>query len=84
MLEKAKKLFKKSFELLKKYYVFLACVVCVLIGFDLVDSRYWGYKDTEGEVIGGNIIVGLKMVAGSILMGASLLSLAILKKASTK
>tara|TARA_R110001583_G_scaffold92929_1_gene235666 strand:- start:928 stop:1182 length:255 start_codon:yes stop_codon:yes gene_type:complete len=84
MLEKTKQLFKKSFELLKKYYVFLACVACVWIGFNLVDSRYWGYSDTEGEIIGGNIIAGLRIVAGSILMGASLLSLAILKKASMK
>ncbi len=84
MLEKTKQLSKKLFDLLKKYYVFLACVVCVLIGFDLVDSRYWGYSDTEGKIIGGNIIAGLKVVAGSILLGASLLSLAILKKGSTK
>lgn len=84
MLEKAKQLFKKSFDFLKKYYVFFACVVCILNGFDLVDSRYWGYGKTEGEIIGENIITGLKMVAGSILIGTSLISLAILKKASTK
>jgi hypothetical protein len=84
MLEKVKKLPKILFDLLKKNYVFLACLVCVLLGFDLVDSRYWGYKDTEGEIIGRNIFAGLKIVAGSILIGVSLLSLAILKKGNAK
>lgn len=84
MLEKTKQLFKKAFELLKKYYVFLACLFFVLIGVDMVDSRYWGYNDTDSEIIGGHIVTGLKVVAGSILVGTSLLSLAILRKNNTK
>lgn len=84
MLVKAQQLLKKLLELLKKHYVFLACVIFILIGFYLVESSHRWYGETEGEIIGGKIIAGLKAVAGSILIGASLLSLAILKINSNK
>lgn len=84
MLEKAKQLFEKLLELIKKHYIFMACVAFIIIGFDLLDARYWVSNGSEGEIIGGNIRSGLKALAGSILMAASLLSLAILRKISAK
>ena len=84
MFVKAKHYSKKIIELARAYYLFLACLVFILAGVDLMGSHYWDYKASEGEIIGGNIQAGLKIVAGSILVGASLLSLTIARTRDSK
>lgn len=81
MLKNATQVLKKFCKLVREHYIFLACLLSIIIGFDLVDSKYWAHMPTEGEIVGKNIVVGFKIVAGSILIGAGLLSLTILKKA---
>ncbi len=75
MSSKIKAFSVKSFHFVKKHYLFALTVCFVLLGLDLIDSRFWGYKPSDAEVIGGNIRAGLKVVAGAILLGFSLISL---------
>lgn len=78
---KIKQVINKLFELIKKYYIFLFCVFFIKIGIDIINGGYgyWESGNSEGKIIGSYIFEGLKMVAGSILIAASLLSLTILK-----
>jgi hypothetical protein len=84
MLEKPKQFFKKLFELIKKYYIFIACTIFILIGLDFINSGGRSYNGSEAEIIGYRLEIGLKIIAGSILIGTSLLSLAIVKKNNSK
>lgn len=72
---------EKALGVSERVYILLACLLFILIGFDLIESKYWAYMPTEGEIVGKNILVGFRIVAGSILIGAALLSLTILRKA---
>lgn len=84
MLEKLKNTLKITFELAKKHYIFAACLIFIAIGFDMLNTQYWGYGDTDGERIGYSISEGLKILAGSMLMGFSLVALVLLKINSSK
>ncbi len=44
MSSKIKAFSVKSFHFVKKHYLFALTVCFVLLGLDLIDSRFWGYK----------------------------------------
>jgi TRAP-type C4-dicarboxylate transport system permease small subunit len=75
MQSKTNKHLKKFFELILNNYILLICAIFIIYGLDLLKTKYI-YSGDDGRAI----ITGLKMVAGSILIGASLLSLAIFQK----
>ncbi|OED64621.1 hypothetical protein A143_09310 [Vibrio splendidus ZS-139] len=80
MISKIKVFAVKSCHFVKRHYLFVLAIFFILLGLDLIDSRFWGYKSSDAEIIGGNIRAGLKIVAGAMLLGFSLISLTLHSK----
>jgi len=84
MLAKVKEIFKNCVGLLKKHYIFLACCLFIFIGINMLDSNFWSYRSEGADKIAVYIKSGTKIIAGSVLIGASLIALAISKLVTSK
>ena len=78
MIDRLKKLTLALVNLIVENYIFLLCAFFIFMGLVLLtEDTVRTYRVDDAEVIGRYVMTGLKVIAGSLMIGASLISLAI-------